>query len=197
MAGDARGRRLIAPAGDGTRPTLDRVREAMFNALASLGAIEGVEVLDLFAGSGALGIEALSRGAALATFVDRDRAARRAIETNLASTGLADRATVVSMRAEDFLVRSGPTGSGEQGRSFSLVLLDPPYGSDDEAWRALLEALSSRSDIAHVVIESDREIAVDDRWDVVREKWYGGTLLVILRPSTPSRPAPDRSAEPT
>ncbi len=95
IAGTRGGRRLVAPDGADTRPTADRVREATFNALASLDALVDAEVVDLFAGSGAMGIEALSRGAAHATFVDDDRRAIEAVEANLAATGLADRATVV------------------------------------------------------------------------------------------------------
>ena len=170
MAGEARGRRLVAPEGRTTRPTLDRVRESMFNALASLDAIEGARVLDLFAGSGALGIEALSRGAEHVTFVDSDRAARSAIATNLATTGFADRALVVAASADGFLARSNPASDPH-----SLVLLDPPYGFDAEAW--------------------SHEIAIDRRWDAIRSKWYGGTLLTILRPSNP--PSHDQQLEPT
>src|SRR4051812_5284478 len=95
VAGSARGIRLVAPSGTSTRPTSDRVREATFNALGSLGAVEDARVLDLFAGTGAMAIEALSRGAAHATFVDRDAAAVAAIHTNLETTHLVPLATVV------------------------------------------------------------------------------------------------------
>ena len=88
VAGTARGRRLVAPAGRDTRPTSDRVRESIFNALHSLGAVEEATVVDLFAGSGALGIEALSRGAAEATFVDSDPRAVAAIKRNLGAIGV-------------------------------------------------------------------------------------------------------------
>lgn len=152
----------------------------MFNALGSLDAIDGARVLDLFAGSGALGIEALSRGAGHVTFVDSDRNARRAVEANLASTGYADRAEVVAATAETHLARSVP---GAQPPS--LVLLDPPYGFSDESWTEVLEALDGRIGIEFVVIESSREIAVPDRWHAVRQKWYGGTLLSIFTPSNP------------
>jgi 16S rRNA (guanine966-N2)-methyltransferase len=162
----------------------------MFNALASLDAIEGARVLDLFAGSGALGIEALSRGAGHVTFVDSDRAARSAIATNLATTGFADRASVVASSADWFLARSNPASDPH-----SLVLLDPPYGFEAEAWGAVLDALAARHDIAMVVIESSHEIAIDQRWDAIRSKWYGGTLLTILRPSNP--PSHDQQLEPT
>src|ERR687892_855757 len=96
VGGSARGRTLVAPPGGRTRPTSDRVREAIFNALWSRGAVEGARVADLFAGSGALGVEALSRGAAHATFVDSDRAARAAIHRNVETCGVADRATIAA-----------------------------------------------------------------------------------------------------
>ena len=190
MAGEARGRRLVAPEGRTTRPTLDRVRESMFNALASLDAIEGARVLDLFAGSGALGIEALSRGADHVTFVDSDRVARSAIATNLATTGFADRSVVVASSADGFLARSNPLTDPH-----SLVLLDPPHGFNAAAWSSLLDALATRCDIDLVVIESGREVAFDERWDAIRTKWYGGTLLTILQPSNP--PTHDQQLEPT
>src|SRR5947209_17627021 len=155
VAGIARGRRLDAPPGAATRPTADRVREATFNALGSLGAVEGATVLDLFAGSGALGIEALSRGAVAATFVDDDARALAVVRRNLEACGLADRATVVRSDAVRFAA----------GR-VDLVLLDPPYAFDDDAWARLLGGL----DAAVAVIESDREVAVPAPWRVLRSK---------------------------
>src|SRR4051794_27692158 len=110
IAGVAKGRRLLAPEGLDTRPTGDRVREATFNALHSLGALEGATVVDLFAGSGALGIEALSRGASRATFVDADRRAIRAVEANLAATDLASQAEIVSTSAERVLDEARVSG---------------------------------------------------------------------------------------
>ena len=95
VSGVARGRRLLTPQGREVRPTSDRVREATFNALVSMDAVAGSHVLDLFAGSGAMGIEALSRGADRATFVDASPAAISAVRENLAATGLSGRATVV------------------------------------------------------------------------------------------------------
>src|SRR3954470_20804095 len=103
VAGTAGGLRLVAPQGHATRPTSDRAREATFNSLGSLGAVEDATVLDLFAGSGAMGIEALSRDAAHATFVDSDERARQAIRANLATTKLGDRATVVAGDVFTFL----------------------------------------------------------------------------------------------
>src|SRR5262245_40624058 len=117
VAGTAGGLRLVAPPGQATRPTSDRVREATFNALESMGAIDGATVLDPFAGSGAMGIEALSRGASRATFVDNDPKARDVVRQNAEHTHLADRATIVAGDAFTFLATSA---------RFDLALLDPP-----------------------------------------------------------------------
>lgn len=185
VAGSARGRRLVAPPGQDVRPTSDRVREAVFNALGSLGAVRGSRVLDLFAGSGALGIEALSRGAAHATFVERDPRALRALEDNLTSTGLADRATVVRGDALDRLDRV-PGG-------VDLVLADPPYAFS--GWGELLERLARRHSAAVVVVESDRDVEPPDGGAVVRRRRYGGTVVTILTLTRGSRPgAPGRTA---
>jgi 16S rRNA (guanine966-N2)-methyltransferase len=165
VAGTARGRRLVAPPGLDTRPTSDRVREAVFNALQSLGAIEGANVLDLFAGSGALGIEALSRGAAHATFVDTDRDAVASVRVNLTSTGMADRATLVHRDAMAFLAASR--------ERFDLALCDPPYVFS--SWPDLLDVLPART----VVVESDRSIDLGPRWEMAREKRYGTTVVEI------------------
>ena len=167
MAGTAKGRRLVAPAGTATRPTGDRVREATFNALASLRAIDGVDVLDLYAGSGALGLEALSRGAATATFVDTDPHAVAAIRANVAAAGFGDRARVVRGDVARFLAeRAAPAG---------LAILDPPYALPDEAWRDLLDALDA--DVA--VLESDREVGITDRWETLRVRRYGTTVISV------------------
>ena len=175
IAGTRGGRRLVAPDGAATRPTGDRVREATFNALNSLDALAEAEVLDLFAGSGALGIEALSRGAAHATFVDDDRRAIEAIEANLATTGLADRATVVRGSARRVL-----DDAADRGQRWSLALLDPPYAFD--GWAALLAALPAEL----AVVESDRPVAVPEPWRAIRERRYGATLVAILRPQPPA-----------
>ncbi|MCU1353665.1 MAG: putative ribosomal methyltransferase, partial [Acidimicrobiales bacterium] len=168
-AGDARGRRLATPAGVATRPTPDRVREAVFNALVSLDAIEGARLLDAFAGSGALGIEALSRGAAAAVFADTDRNARAAVEANLASTDLAGRAVVRGAPGEQVLVRDGP---------WDLVLLDPPYKFD--GWDELLDATSGALAAGGVVvIESDRAIPLPAPLRFLRQKRYGGTVVTF------------------
>ena len=117
IAGQWRGRTLIAPPGDTTRPTGDRTREALFSMLVSrIGSFEGLRVADLFAGTGALGLEALSRGAAHCTFVERDRTAIDALRANIAKLGAA--ADVRAQSAESF-----------SGGPFDLVLMDPPYDS--------------------------------------------------------------------
>lgn len=171
VAGEARGRRLVAPPGDRVRPTGDRVREAVFNALGSLGAVAGADVLDLFAGSGALGIEALSRGAAHATFVEADRRAVAAVRRNLAATGLGDRATVVAGDAFAHLAALGPA------RRYTLALCDPPYRFD--RWDELLAALPA--DL--VVVESASAVAVPPAWAVERSRRYGSTVVAFLVPA--------------
>lgn len=161
VGGTARGRRLVTPAGANTRPTTDRVREAIMNALWSRGALDDATVLDLFAGSGALGIEALSRGAAHAVFVDDDPRARQAIVQNLETCGLADRAEVVAAEADRFLARRA------EEPHFDLAFCDPPYAFD--GWAGLLASFPA----ALVVIESDREIGLPDGWEMVRSARYG------------------------
>jgi 16S rRNA (guanine966-N2)-methyltransferase len=135
VSGSVGGRRIRVPP-RGTRPTADRVREAVFARLDSRGAISGSRVLDAFAGSGALGLEALSRGAARATFVESNRAAARVVEANLVSLGLDGLGHVVQASVEAFL------GSGEE--AFDLALLDPPYDLHRERISAVLEALVGR-----------------------------------------------------
>jgi 16S rRNA (guanine966-N2)-methyltransferase len=182
VAGSARGRRLSAPPGTETRPTTDRVREAVFNALGSLGVVDGAVVADLFAGSGALGIEALSRGAASAHFVESDRRAVAAIEDNLAALDLADRGVVLRGRVE--------TAVDELPTSLDLVLADPPYAFD--GWSELLiRLLPHLADDAVVVAESDRSLTLPPEWEKVRERTYGGTVVVFARPDLPARGAPD------
>jgi 16S rRNA (guanine966-N2)-methyltransferase len=176
VSGTAGGLRLVAPPGRETRPTSDRVREATFNALGSLGAIEGVRVLDLFAGSGAMGIEALSRGARHATFVERDRTAIAAIRTNLASTGLDAMASVVAADAMAFIVA--------QPEPFDVAVLDPPYGYD--GWVDLMAGLPAEL----AVVESDRAVDPGEGWALVRSRRYGTTVVAIFRRDTPIAEVP-------
>ena len=166
IAGSVGGRRLVAPEGATTRPTPERVREATFNALGSLGLVVDATVLDLFAGSGAMGIEALSRGAARATFVDRDVAARRAIETNVAVCGLTAVAEVVASPVERYL-------STAAGRHWDLALVDPPY--DFDGWPDVLLDLPATV----AVLESSGPVEPPFGWEVRRAKRYGRTHVVI------------------
>lgn len=171
VAGTARGRRLATPTGLEVRPTTDRVREAVFNALGSLDVLRGAEVLDLFAGSGALGIEALSRGASHVTFVDSSPQALRAVRENLATCAMEADATVVRADALAHLSR----GADPHGARVDLALLDPPYAFDE--WDALLAAI----DAEVLVIESDRPIDPGTGTEVLRQRRYGGTVVTIAR----------------
>ena len=159
----------MAPKGDEVRPTTDRVREATFNALHSMGAVADAVVVDLFAGSGALGIEALSRGAATATFVEVDRAARRCIEENLESTQLSG--TVAPGPAERVL-------AGPATPTYDLVLCDPPYAYAGwaELWQ-LVDPWVAPEGV--VVTESDHPIEPPPGWRVARTRRYGGTVVDI------------------
>lgn len=166
VAGTVGGRLLDAPGGTATRPTSARVREAMFNALESLGAVEGARVLDACAGSGALGIEALSRGAAHATFADPDPAAIAAVTANLRGLGLLASSTVVA----------GPVQRALPSGPYDLVLLDPPYAF--AGWQGLLvEVVDHLADGGLVVIESDREVPLPAPLHGVRSRTYGGTVV--------------------
>jgi len=169
VAGELGGRRLDTPGGDGSRPSTDRVREAVFNALESLDAVAGATVLDAFAGSGALGIEALSRGAARAVFAEVAPAALEVVATNLSTLGLTSRAEV----------RRGDGPAAAAAGRWDLVLLDPPYGFD--GWPGLLAVVRDRLEPGGVVVvESDREIEVPDGLMVLRTRRYGGTVVRFL-----------------
>jgi 16S rRNA (guanine966-N2)-methyltransferase len=158
---------LHAPSLPGLRPTSDRVREAIFDILYSRGGVEGRSVLDLFAGTGALGIEALSRGARRAVFVERDRKAAAAIERNLAlvaGDGRPD-AQVVRSDAAGYLRRSG--------EHFDVAFCDPPYAFD--GWAGILPLL----DAGIVVVESSSAVPLADLYEVTRVYRYGGTLVTL------------------
>src|SRR5580698_8524538 len=131
IGGRSRGRRLAAKLPATVRPTSDRVRESIFDILGSQGGVDGLTVVDLFCGSGAMGLEAVSRGAASATFVDQDLAALEAVRTNVVSSGLDDAPITV--------VRAALPGWLAGAPSFDLALCDPPYSFD--AWPALLSVL--------------------------------------------------------
>ena len=176
IAGEAKGRRLTGIRSSAIRPTSDRVREALFSALGD--AVPGARVLDLYAGSGALGIEALSRGAAGAVFVDWGREAASAIRANLALTRMDERGSVVRSPVGSFLAagRHGP---------FDLVFLDPPYAQGLPVKD--LEALVAGGFLdagASVVLETRGPDAPPpvEGLEVVSRRRYGDTTLVFLRP---------------
>lgn len=174
IAGQWRGRPLLAPAGSATRPTADRTRETLFSMLVSrLGSFEGLRVADLYAGSGALGIEALSRGAAHVTFVERDAAAVRAIRANLDKLGAAERGDVRAASALH-LPPAAP---------FDLVLADPPY---DEDPAPLLAAILRADWIAPggwLSIETGRKtrVAPPEGLAIDAERDTGPTRLTLFR----------------
>ncbi len=171
IAGQYRGRRLQAPPGDATRPTSDRVREALFSVLGD--RVGGARVLDLFAGSGALGIEALSRGAAEATFVDSAAAAIRAVRANLAAIGA--EAEVRRADARRFL-----GGASAAQREYDLVFLDPPYRLAGRLGSELTAALPAvLAPGAAVVAESDRRAPLELGLPILDERRYRDTLIRI------------------
>jgi 16S rRNA (guanine966-N2)-methyltransferase len=165
VAGEFGGRKLVAPDGSTTRPTTDKVREAVFNSLTSMGVVEDAVVVDLFAGSGAMGIEALSRGAARCTFVERDRDALRALRTNIETLRLGDRAAVVTSDVMAWVPAV---------RNVDLALVDPPYSFDD--WPRLLGMLQA----AYVLCESAREVPAPPGWETLRARRYGRTSATLL-----------------
>jgi 16S rRNA (guanine966-N2)-methyltransferase len=159
------GRRLEAPAGFGTRPTTDKVRLAVFNSLHSAGLLEGAAVADLYAGSGAMGIEALSRGAATCVFVERDAAALRALRQNLLTLGAGDEARIVTSDVIAWVPAM---------RNVDLVFADPPYEFD--GWPKLLGLVHAPV----LVAESGREVEAPDGWAQTRVRKYGRTTVTVL-----------------
>jgi len=147
------------------------VREAVFNALGSMGLIDGANVVDLFAGSGAMGIEALSRGAAHATFVDTAASSVALVRTNLAATDLLGAATVVRADALAWLATAAPV---------DVVIADPPYSFGD--WAELFTRVVS--DL--VVVESDRLVELPEGWGALRDRRYGATWVRLVRRTSPT-----------
>ncbi|HEX8381610.1 MAG TPA: 16S rRNA (guanine(966)-N(2))-methyltransferase RsmD [Allosphingosinicella sp.] len=173
IAGQWRGRPLVAPKGQDTRPTADRVREALFSMLASrLGSFEGLRVADLFAGSGALGLEALSRGAAHCVFVENDRRAADAIRANIAALGASGE---VLARSAEHAALPAPA---------DLAFLDPPYGS------GLAPAVLAKLSVAPggwVSVETGRtETVAAAGYEVDDERNYGKAKITLLRRTAPT-----------
>lgn len=187
IAGTLGGRRIAAPRGRSTRPTREAVREAWFSALGP--GVAGARVVDLFAGSGALGIEALSRGAEHVTFVERGRTALRALRANLAELELEGRSAVAAEDAGAFLERL-PVPEPDRPPPFDLALADPPYASD---WPARLADLLRERRFAGLLCVEHAPDALEEAGTVWR-RGYGDTILSFLRP--PAGPdAPDRPDE--
>lgn len=179
IAGQWRGRPLAAPKGDTTRPTADRTREALFSMLASrLGEFDGLAVADLFAGSGALGLEALSRGAASCLFVEQDRAALDALKANIATLG----ATGAEVRAGSVLALGPARGAPD------LILMDPPYGTG--AGAVALDKLARLGWIGPatwISVETARAEALTvPGFAVEAERVHGKARITLLRRSTPA-----------
>lgn len=176
VAGDHRGRRITAPPGDGTRPTSDRVREALFSILTAGATLAGESVLDLYAGSGALGLEALSRGADTAEFVEHDPAAARALTANLEALRVPPERAKLH-RAD---VLKALENARNRGATYSLVVCDPPYRLAPELGEPLTQALKPvLAPHARVVTESDRRAPLSLSLPQIDERRYGDTLIRI------------------
>jgi 16S rRNA (guanine966-N2)-methyltransferase len=174
IAGDWRGRTLVAPQGVATRPTGDRVRETLFSMLTSrLGSLEGLRVADIYAGSGALGLEALSRGAASALFVEQNPSALAAIRANIAALGAESRTDVVARSAES-LPKQQP---------FHLIFADPPYspGSGSGALKRVMDAGWTTSG-TWISIETERGDRVEPKGcSIAAERDVGRARVTLLR----------------
>jgi 16S rRNA (guanine(966)-N(2))-methyltransferase RsmD len=175
IAGTARGMRLSAPAGTSTRPTTDRIKENIFNILSPF--MPGARFLDLFSGSGAIGIEALSRGAEAAVFVEQSRGAARVIDENLAKAKLNDRAEVIVMP-----VRQAVNQLNSGGRSFEIIFMDPPYESkyvDDVISQLGATRLLASDGIIAAELPARLTPIANDVFTVTRVKEYGDKKLII------------------
>jgi 16S rRNA (guanine966-N2)-methyltransferase len=175
VAGTAKGQRLAVPP-RGTRPTSDRAREALFNSLATLLDLDGARVLDLFAGTGAVGLEALSRGAAAASFVESDHAAGEILRHNITATRLLG-AQIHRRTVATYLAAAGEDGP------FDLIFADPPYGLGEEQVATMLTAVAAASWLVPggVVVLERSARGPDPQWpdeiEAIKRKRYGEGLL--------------------
>ena len=166
VGGSARGRRLKAPPGTGTRPITDRAKEAIFNMLEARMSLVDVTAVDLFAGSGSFGIEALSRGARHVTFVERNRAAAKVLAANLDALSFDDRATVLVSPVEVTLDRVGHV---------DVAFCDPPYAQDP--WANLLARLQADVLVGH----AETPVTLTDGWEEITRRSYGRAHVVLAR----------------
>jgi 16S rRNA (guanine(966)-N(2))-methyltransferase RsmD len=178
IAGHAKGRRLHAPSGSTTRPTGARLRESVFGILEHRGAVSGARVLDLFAGTGALGLEALSRGADSLVAVEQERSVAKLLERNASLCGFEGRVEVVVQPVDRALARVTSLGP------FDLVFLDPPYGAGMIA--PVLSGLVTRHALARgalVVVEHGRRDRIDETAGLALEleRRYGDSFVTLLR----------------
>lgn len=185
ISGEARGRKFLAPNIDTVRPTSDRVREAIFDVLSHLGGFSGARVLDLFAGSGAFGIEALSRGASGAVFVDQERRVIRAIEENLVLVKLENSGEIRVVQSDAIAfcrIHSALDTEGQGPRThatrqtregFDITFCDPPYSFTN--WEKLLGVIPGEL----LVLESSRPIVLPGTFELYRVYRYGSTLITV------------------
>ncbi|MDN5346594.1 MAG: hypothetical protein PWP65_158 [Clostridia bacterium] len=175
IAGEAKGRVLSAPRGRSTRPTTARVREALFNILGP--RVIEADFLDVFAGSGAVGLEALSRGARRAVFIENDKQALRCLQANLQNTGLGDRAEI--WRSEVMSALAALIGRGE---SFDLIYVDPPYGKNLVSFvLPKLKLLSKPGGLVIVEVAAKGEFLPETGgWNQIKRYVYGSTALYFL-----------------
>jgi len=179
IAGTARGMKLFAPKGLTTRPPLDHIKEALFNIIS--GEVEGVNVLDLYAGSGSFGIEALSRGAASAVFVEEDRAAIEALRKNLKKTGFLEKARISRLSVQSFLEKRSSGGG-----LFDLIFLDPPFRISLIDIRTVFKVLQQadlieESAMVILRVNSIRDVPVSPGFDLEKDRTYGDSRLLFYR----------------
>ena len=178
IAGEFGGRRIKVPTSGALRPTQDRVREALFNIIQ--GELPGARFLDLFAGSGAVGIEALSRGAAEAVFVEADRRHTAVISSNAASLGCSARASVVALDAYRFI-------ASYSGSPFNIAFADPPYQlGEEKGYDPVLQTLASRNVVAEgglfvAEMTSSQGASSVDGWELLRDRKYGKSRICLWR----------------
>ena len=164
ISGTARGRKLQAPSGRGTRPITDRAKEGIFNMLMSHGEVADATVLDLYAGSGSFGLECVSRGAEHVTFVEVNRDAAATIQRNLDQFGFADRASIATIPVANAIASA---------TWVDLAFCDPPYA--DDPWAELLPLIKADLLVGH----AEREIALTSEWSEIRRKKYGRAKIVL------------------
>lgn len=166
ISGTAKGRKLILPPPEVTRPLMDRAKEGLFNSLLSLGLVEGQTVADCYAGSGSFGIECLSRGAEAVTFVEGDRKVAAMLNENLENLDLAESAKVVIGSVDPFL---------QSAKSFDLMFCDPPYAKDP--WQHIF----AHANCEYLVGHAESDVALGKGWEELKRKKYGRAHIFIAK----------------